>query len=83
MTQNARRGFVPTDERDFGEQALPKLRKAAEEVYYLLNRNYPVTPITRFIGNHYLLSERQRLALARTISAKDKIFRTKTFLAAA
>lgn len=73
MTQNARRGFVPTDERDFGEQALPKLRKAAEEVYYLLNRNYPVTPITRFIGDHYLLSERQRLALARTISAKDKI----------
>lgn len=73
MTQQARRGFVPTDERDFGDNALPRLRKAAEEVYYLLNRDYPVTSVTKFIGNHYLLSERQRLALARTISAKDKI----------
>lgn len=77
MTQQARRGFMPTDERDFGDKALPKLRKAAEEVYYLLNRNYPVTPITRFIGDHYQLSERQRLALARTISAMDKIISRK------
>lgn len=77
MTQNARRGFMPTDERDFGEQALHKLRKAAEEVYYLLNRNYPVTPVTTFVGNHYQLSERQRLALARTISAEDKIIARK------
>lgn len=78
MTQQARRGFMPTDERDFGGKALPKLRKAAEEVYYLLNRNYPVTPITRFIGDHYQLSERQRLALARTISAMDKIISRKS-----
>lgn len=77
MTQQARRGFMPTDERDFGDKALPMLRKAAEEVYYLLNRNYPITPITRFIGDHYQLSERQRLALARTISAKDKIIARK------
>lgn len=77
MTQQARRGFMPTDERDFGDKALPKLRKAAEEVYYLLNRNYPITPITKFIGDHYQLSERQRLALARTISAKDKIIARK------
>lgn len=77
MAQQARRGFMPTDERDFGDKTLPILRKAAEEVYYLLNRNYPVTPITRFIGDHYQLSERQRLALARTISAKDKIIARK------
>lgn len=69
----AKRGFMPTDERDFGEKSLPKLRKAAEEVYYLLCRGYPVTNTTRFIGNHYQLSERQRLALARTISPADSI----------
>ena len=73
MAQNARRGFMPTDERDFSEKALPKLRKAAEEVYYLLNRCYPVTPVTRFIGEHYQLSERQRLALARTVSPEERI----------
>lgn len=73
MTKQARRGFVPTDERDFGEKSLPKLQKAAEEVYFLLCRGYPVTSVTRFIGDHYLLSERQRLALARTISPKESI----------
>ena len=64
---------MPTDERDFSEKALPLLRKAAEEAYFLLNRGYPVTPVTRFIGDHYQLSERQRLALARTISPEERI----------
>ena len=69
----AKRGFVPSDEQEFGEGSLPKLRRAAEDVYYLINRGYPVTGATRFIGDHYLLSERQRLALARTVSPKDRI----------
>jgi hypothetical protein len=78
MTPNAKRGFMPTDERDFSEKALPKLRKAAEEVYFLLNRGYPVTSTTRFIGDHYQLSERQRLALARTVSPKENIISRKS-----
>ena len=78
MTMQAKRGFMPTDERDFGEKSLPKLRKAAEEVYYLLCRGYPVTNTTRFVGNHYQLSERQRLALARTISPADSISSRKS-----
>ena len=73
MTKQARRGFVPTDERDFGDKSIPTLRKAAEEVYYLLCRDYPVTSTTKFVGNHYLLSERQRLALARTVSAEENV----------
>ncbi len=73
MTPNAKRGFMPTDERDFSEKMIPKLRKAAEEVYFLLNRGYPVTSTTRFIGDHYQLSERQRLALARTVSPEESI----------
>ncbi len=73
MTKQAKRGFLPTDERDFGEKNLPKLRRAAEEVYFLLNHGYPVTSTTRFIGDHYLLSERQRLALARTVSPEKSI----------
>lgn len=73
MAKQAKRGFVPTDERDFGEKSIPMLRKAAEEVYYLLCRGYPVTSVTKFVGNHYLLSERQRLSLARTVSAEENI----------
>lgn len=78
MPKQAKRGFLPTDERDFGEKNLPKLRRAAEETYYLLNRGYPVTSTTRFIGDHYLLSERQRLALARTVSPEASIISRKS-----
>ena len=77
MEPQARRGFVPSDEKEFGESSLPVLRRAAEEVYYLISRGYPVTNATRFVGNHYLLSERQRLALARTISPKQQIISRK------
>lgn len=73
MSQQVKRGYVPTDKRDFNLEKLEKLRKAAEEVYFLLNRGYAVKPVTTFIGNHYLLSERQRLALARTISSEEHI----------
>ncbi len=73
MSKEVRRGFVPTDERDFNSGNLEKLRKASEEVYFLLNHGYPVKSVTTFIGNHYLLSERQRMALARTVSAEEKI----------
>lgn len=73
MSRQVKRGYVPTDERDFNPKNLEKLKKASEEVYFLLNRGYAVKPATTFIGNHYLLSERQRLALARTISSEEHI----------
>ena len=73
MAEQARRGFLPTDARDFGEAACVTLRKAAEEVFFLLNRGYPVQASTRFVGDRYQLSERQRLALARTVSPAESV----------
>lgn len=73
MTQQPRRGFVPSDTQDFGEEALPTLRKAASELCYLTGRGYPVLSAVRFIGDHYQFTERQRLALARVVSPEDKI----------
>jgi len=73
MSKQVKRGFVPSDERDFNEKNLEKLRIASEEVYFLLNRGYPIKPATTFVGNHHLLSERQRIALARTISPEKSI----------
>ncbi|MBE6876340.1 MAG: DUF434 domain-containing protein [Ruminococcus sp.] len=73
MSKQVKRGFVPTDERDFHPRNLEKLRNASEEVYFLMNRGYPVKSVTTFVGNHYLLSERQRLALARTVSSEEHI----------
>ena len=64
---------MPTDERDFSLTSLEKLQTAAEEVFYLISRGYPTTPTTRFVGDHYQLSERQRLALARSVSPLQSV----------
>ena len=71
--KDTKRGFVPSDEREFGDKAIPNLRQAADEVLFLLNHGYPVKGATRFVGDHYMFSERQRLALARTVSPEEQI----------
>lgn len=71
--KTVKRGYVPTDAREFGIKSLDKLRRAAEEVYFLLNRGYSTKTATTFVGNHHLLSERQRLALARAVSSECSI----------
>ncbi|MDE5584234.1 MAG: DUF434 domain-containing protein [Ruminococcus sp.] len=75
--KQVKRGFVPTDSRDFGEKSLEKLRKSAEEVYFLVSRGYAVKNATVFAGNHHMLSERQRLAVARAVSPKSSIMSRK------
>ena len=68
MGENVRRGYVPNDIKAFNEEALQVLRNAGEDLYYLLNRHYKIKGASTLIGNHYLLSERQRLALVRAVS---------------
>lgn len=69
-----KRGYKPKDGTEFGsKKAAQKLNAAAEELYYLLNRGYDVKSASTFIGNHYLLSERQRLALVRIISPEQAL----------
>lgn len=72
MSEIVRRGFAPTDERDFHVQ-IEKLRVAGEDLFFLMNRGYPVKPASLFVGNHYLLSERQRLALVRSVASDESI----------
>ena len=67
--ETVRRGFEPKDAREFGPEAIQKLNSAAQELVYLLDRDYELKSASTFIGNHYLLSERQRLALARITSS--------------
>ena len=69
----SRRGYAPEDEKQFTGRELKLLQKAADEVQFLLDRGYDVKPVTTFVGNHYMFSERQRLALARSVSAKEYI----------
>lgn len=73
MGKVVKRGYVPEDQREFSGIQLERLREAAKDTQYLLDRGYPVKNATTFIGNHYMFSERQRLALARSVSSCQDI----------
>ena len=72
-----KRGFVPTDSEDFSTESINILHTAGEDVYFLLNRDYPLKNAVTFVGNRYQLSERQRTALARIISPEKSIISRK------
>ena len=74
MSKTVKRGYVPTDEKEFIKQ-IDRLKSAGEDLYYLLNKGYHIKGASTFVGNHYLLSERQRLALVRSVSAEGNILR--------
>lgn len=67
MSQRQRHhGSHPEDARLFGAEAVPVLRRAAEEVVWLLGRGYPMTSAVTTVGNHHQLDVRQRVALSRS-----------------
>lgn len=73
MTKILKRGYIPSDDKEFNNSSVKILCKAGEELYYLINRGYPIKSASVFVGNHYLLSERQRLALVRSVSPYESI----------
>lgn len=70
---NARRGFVPSDEKEFNNENIAVLKKAQQDILFLIERGYAIKGASTFVGNHYLLSERQRLALVRATAGRDMI----------
>ena len=66
--QTVTRGFDPKDRVQFGPKAIPALAAAARELAFLLDRGYDVKHASTFVGDHHLLSQRQRMALARAVS---------------
>ncbi len=70
---DARRGFVPEDEKYFSDPALETLRKASRHIGYLIEEGYDLKAACVFVGNHFLLSERQRLAITRSLASKDQL----------
>ena len=68
--ETVKRGYVPKDTIEFGPKAAAKLNAAAQELAFLLDRGYDTKSASTFVGNHHLLSERQRLALARITSPR-------------
>lgn len=76
MTKTSKRGFDLNDNRWFSENELLKLRKAHEEIKWLLDRDYKLEAIINFVGGRYQFTTRQRDALKRgTCSTKNEMLR--------
>lgn len=72
-----RRGFNPDDLRNFGASSKKVMNKAGYEIQFLLNQGYDMKSAITFVGNHYLLAQRQRIALARILSPSHRIEQRK------
>ena len=74
---NAKRGYVPEAERNFSPAAIEKLKTASQHILFLINEGYDLKQAMVFVGNHFLLSERQRLAIMRSIAADRDLMERK------
>ena len=70
---NAKRGYVPEDERNFSASALEIMRTASRHICYLINEGYDLKQASTFVGNRFLLSERQRLAIMRSLATTEQL----------
>lgn len=68
----ARRGFNVEDEKWFSVEAVSKMQIAQEEIEWLLNRGYNINAVMELVGGRYQFSVRQRDALKRSTSTRDK-----------
>jgi hypothetical protein len=71
------RGYNPKDSDEFSAKNIEILKKAHTETVYLLNCGYSINHIVAFVGDHYQLSQRQRMAIMR-ISASSENVRCRT-----
>jgi hypothetical protein len=54
---------------------MDKLRQAAEDLTWLLNRGYPKTSALKMVGNRFALRERQRIAVMRSTCDDESLAR--------
>ena len=73
MTMDAKRGYVPDDDRNFSPEAIQKMRTASRHITWLLNEGYDLKQASVFVGNHFLLSERQRMAIMRSVESGQQL----------
>lgn len=71
--ETVKRGFVPSDSRDFNDKNIKIMHTAQADIFYLVNHDYPIKNAVTFVGNRYQLSERQRIALQRAVSSEKAI----------
>lgn len=69
----AKRGYVPKDDRYFSAESCKTLRMASEHICYLINRGYNLKHASTFVGDHLQLSDRQRTAIVRSVATNDQL----------
>jgi hypothetical protein len=67
--QRAHRGADSHDARDFAPEALPGLRAGVHDYSWLLERRYAEPSALKVVGDRYLLTARQRVAVRRSACA--------------
>jgi hypothetical protein len=80
MSKEVKRGYIPTDEKEFNDTNLEIIKRAQSDIFMLLERGYSIKSASTFVGNHYLLSERQRLSIVRATSTSKDIEKRKNKL---
>lgn len=77
MIKVSKRGFCEDDKRWFSNKEIIRLKKAQEEIRYLIDRDYKMASVVTFVGDRYQFSIRQRDALKRATSTSEKILHRK------
>lgn len=73
VMKQLKRGGAENDEKEFFGDSVNTLKIAASHIRYLVNEGYSIKNASVFVGNHFMLSERQRLALVRSISSDAQL----------
>jgi hypothetical protein len=71
----AHRGPAPQDDRLFAAGRLPTLRAAAQDLCWLLDRDYASRSALELVGNRHDLTSRQRMALSRYACSRTDVQR--------
>ncbi|MDZ4994674.1 DUF434 domain-containing protein [Clostridium perfringens] len=78
MSKVTRRGFDENDKRWFSNKEQLRLKKAKEEIEWLISRDYKMDHVIKFVGDRYQFSIRQRDTLKRgACSEESKLIRNK------
>src|SRR5258708_13581415 len=59
------RGAHPEDKKLFAAEQLPAMRAAVGELSWLLTRDYSLKGALKLVGDRYMMTDRQRLAVSR------------------
>ena len=69
----AKRGYIPKDDRYFSPKALDTLRLASEHIGYLIDHGYDLKQASTFVGDHFQLADRQRVAIMRSVDTREQL----------